>query len=499
MLRSGSQNAFLRGEPKWLMLLLFGLIAYFPLFLHFDSLPLRLWDETRLAWNAYEMMHNGKPFVTHFNGSPDMWNTKPPLLIWLEALSFAIFGPSEFSFRLPSIMAAFLTCYFLFRTISFNLVAPWMGLIAVVLLLTSEGYLTMHAARSGNYEALLALFMSLSVWSLFRWTNKKAPKDILFFFLFTALAALTKGIQGLLFLPGLFMFLVFDKNLLLLLRQRKTYVGLAIFLFLVVGFYLLREHLNTGYLAAVWENEFAGRYGAVNEGHPGKWDYYIRLLIDYHFAQWWLLVPCGMVLGFAHKEPVMRRWCSLLSCAGGAYLLAISSAQTKLDWYAVPLYPVLAGLAALAIYVPFVWLYDLPGSLVRRQAAPLVFVLFIFLRPYSEVVARSCFPKELPWEESYLACVHYLQDLWRGRTDVHANVVCYEWGHDEIDLYVQLINDDKPTLVKKAKEDLLTGDRVYTVEHWVNDFIEANYEVETLFSDHDVRVYLIKGKRNGTP
>ncbi|MBP6641613.1 MAG: glycosyltransferase family 39 protein, partial [Flavobacteriales bacterium] len=122
-------------------------------------MPLRLWDEIRLAWNAYEMMHNGEPFVTYFQGAPDMWNTKPPLLIWIEALSFSVLGPSEFSFRLPSVIAAFLTCYFLFRTTSNNMAAPWMGFIAVLLLVTTDGYLTIHAARSGNYEALLVLFM----------------------------------------------------------------------------------------------------------------------------------------------------------------------------------------------------------------------------------------------------------------------------------------------------------------------------------------------------
>jgi len=498
MERSGSQDAFLRGEPKWLMLLVLGVIAYFPLFLHFDSMPLRLWDEIRLAWNAYEMMHNGEPFVTYFQGAPDMWNTKPPLLIWIEALSFSVLGPSEFSFRLPSVIAAFLTCYFLFRTTSNNMAAPWMGFIAVLLLVTTDGYLTIHAARSGNYEALLVLFMTLSVWSIYRWSNSDAPKDIFLFFVFLSLAALTKGIQALLFLPGIFLFVLFQRKLIVLLRQRQTYAGLAVFLVLVVGYYLLREHLNPGYLTAVWENELGGRYGAVLEGHQGKWDFYVRLLMDHHFANWWLLVPCGMVLGLAHRDPTVRRWSMLLTCIAATYLYVISSAQTKLEWYAVPLFPVLCGLAALAIYIPFLWLYDLPKYQVRTYAAPLLFLFLIFVRPYSTVVARAYFPKDLDWEVPYNVCTNYLQALWHGKTEVQPNVVCYDWGHDEVAFYVQLNKDAGTILDKKEKDDLLPGDRVFTVEHWINDHIEANYETETLYSEHDVRVYLIKGKRDGS-
>lgn len=66
------------------IIVLLAMIAV-PLFGHLDTLPLRLWDESRLAINAYEMMKDGDLIVTHFNGQPDMWNTKPPLMIWCQA------------------------------------------------------------------------------------------------------------------------------------------------------------------------------------------------------------------------------------------------------------------------------------------------------------------------------------------------------------------------------------------------------------------------------
>jgi len=69
-----------------LKIILFLSLVYFPIFLHLDILPLRMWDEARYAINAYEMNQNGNFIVTHYQGQPDMWNTKPPLMIWFQAL-----------------------------------------------------------------------------------------------------------------------------------------------------------------------------------------------------------------------------------------------------------------------------------------------------------------------------------------------------------------------------------------------------------------------------
>jgi len=64
--------------------LLFILLISFPLFLHLDFLPLRLWDEARTAINASEMYHSGRYLIPTYNGEPDMWNLKPPLMVWLQ-------------------------------------------------------------------------------------------------------------------------------------------------------------------------------------------------------------------------------------------------------------------------------------------------------------------------------------------------------------------------------------------------------------------------------
>ncbi len=85
-----------------LLVLLAGLV----LLLRNSTLPIQLWDESRNANNALEMSRNGHVIVTYFNGAPDHWNTKPPLLIWCMALLLRLGLPPLVAVRLPSIMAA---------------------------------------------------------------------------------------------------------------------------------------------------------------------------------------------------------------------------------------------------------------------------------------------------------------------------------------------------------------------------------------------------------
>jgi hypothetical protein len=96
------KEALLKNGWKYSLLLL---LIYFSLFLHIGGLPLMGWDESRLAIDAYEMYHNGNYLIPAFDKMPDMWNTKPPLMIWFQVLFMKLFGVNELGIRLPSVLA----------------------------------------------------------------------------------------------------------------------------------------------------------------------------------------------------------------------------------------------------------------------------------------------------------------------------------------------------------------------------------------------------------
>ena len=75
----------------WQSLFIVLLIVAIPLFAHLDGTPVQVWDESRLAESALEMTRSSNWLVPPYNGEPDMWSTKPPLMIVLETVSISIF------------------------------------------------------------------------------------------------------------------------------------------------------------------------------------------------------------------------------------------------------------------------------------------------------------------------------------------------------------------------------------------------------------------------
>ena len=137
------------------------IIMAIPLFYKLGNDPIRMWDESRLSINAYEMHTEGNWIVTRYGGKPDMWNTKPPVMIWLQAVSMKLFGANELAVRLPSALAGIITMLMLMVFAGGYFNKKVLFIIAAFILITSPGYVGHHVTRTGDYDALLVLFTTL--------------------------------------------------------------------------------------------------------------------------------------------------------------------------------------------------------------------------------------------------------------------------------------------------------------------------------------------------
>jgi len=159
-----------------------------------------LWDESRLAVNALEMCENGNLLVTHFDGKPDMWNTKPPLVIWIQASFMKVFGYNKLALRLPSALAGLATVFLVFLFCKKNLSNEKLGYFASLVLITIPGYISNHVTRTGDYDSILTFFTTLSIFLIFIFSSKIKTENnrILYFIAFIfSLVVLTKGINPL--------------------------------------------------------------------------------------------------------------------------------------------------------------------------------------------------------------------------------------------------------------------------------------------------------------
>jgi hypothetical protein len=333
----------------WVIFILFVILCSCPIFVNLGDLAARKWDESRNGINAMEMLYNHNYIVTSFDNAPDMWNSKPPFFIWMVVLSMKFLGTTVFALRLPSALSCLgIAIYsFWFFKGRFNSIVA--GFASGLVLVTSVGFIDYHVSRNGDFDAMLSMWIFFYTTQFFLYFEFKERKNLILASLFLALAILTKGIAGCLFLPGIFVFLFFKKNYLTLFKTKTIYIIPLMGILFGASYYFLREHYNPGYIKAVIENEITGRYVNANEGHTGGITYYIDLLTDVHYKFWIYCIPIALVFVFVRAEKKLKWLCLFLFFQALSYLIVITFSHTKLPWYDAPFFGFFAAIIALGI------------------------------------------------------------------------------------------------------------------------------------------------------
>jgi 4-amino-4-deoxy-L-arabinose transferase-like glycosyltransferase/putative flippase GtrA len=319
------------------------------LFYRLTDNPIELWDESRLANNALEMSKSGLSLITTYEWLPDHWNTKPPLLIWLMAVCMNIVGINELGVRLPSVLASLGTIVLVYWFVANYLRRPVQAYLAVAIILASPGYILVHGARSGNYDSLLTLLTTAYLLCAFIYLEGEAKNKRMHFFLMMSavvLAFYTKTIQGLIFLPAVFLYALFARKIITVLKRPHFYVGCIVAVGLCILYYWYRNQIDPGYFEAVKANDLGGRYANALEGHHGSPFWY---LFRVKYFPW--LVPSLIIAAYmlVRGSRPMKYLIGFLAIAMAFYLAVISSAGTKLVWYAMPLVPLYAIICAVGI------------------------------------------------------------------------------------------------------------------------------------------------------
>ena len=371
-------------------------ICYFPLFHHLDRLSIRQWDESRLAVSAMEMIQSGNLIVTSFEQEPDMWNTKPPLMIWLQAVSMKVFGYNELGVRMPAALAGLGTVMFLFLFFLRRMKRIDIAIITVLALVSCAGYTTVHVSRTGDYDALLAFFLTVLVFLTYQWLEDKKLSTLAWMGAVVVGACWTKGIQGLVMLPGLVLFIVSMKKVKWVVTQRNFWSVVLLAWVAILSYYGLREMLNPGYMASLWETELGGLYGRKSGFHAQPFSFYMEELSKNYFVYWKYFLPLGLLFGFISKDSAIRKLTGLLTLASVTYLLIISSSQTKLWWYetpALPLFSALIGIGLAEVFYKILsWL-----RIKNPTLKSILFILFIggiVAFPYTQKIIEIHNPQE---------------------------------------------------------------------------------------------------------
>lgn len=340
-------------------------VAAFVLFFWGSGAPFRDPDEGLFGTIAREMVERGDWLTPRFNGL--RYLEKPPLYYWLTALTYTLFGFSDWGARLWPALGGSGTVFFT-AILGRKVVGARGGVVGGLVCATSLGLFLQ--ARSAGVELLFTAFLALALVCFLRWAGGGGTAPLVGFYLAVALAAMTKGALGLL-LPSL----VVGGHYLLVrprrpLRTLGFWWGVPLVLAVVMPWHLLAGRANAGFLSYyLWETHlvrFLEGTRAIEDETPLSTTGFLLVSVVW-FLPWSLFLPSAAFV-------LVRRWRALslhersgwtVVCLWAGVVVGLFSLSAfKLEHYILPAVPALAVLAAS------LWSHPHPRWLV---AAPLAF------------------------------------------------------------------------------------------------------------------------------
>ncbi|MCB9034477.1 MAG: glycosyltransferase family 39 protein [Chitinophagales bacterium] len=481
---------------KFLTALVF-ILSLIPLFMLLDSWSVRKWDEVRNIVQAIEMYYNHNWLVPTFQVEPDMWNTKPPLLIWIQVFLFTLFKPSLFLARLPSALSGFLIFVVIYLFFKKYFKQPIIGLLAILFLISSPAIIRYHVTRTADYDALLTLLMLCYVLFFYLYYKTKANKYLYLFFLSLTLASLTKGIAALFFLPSIFIFCLMNSTILAILKNKAFYIGLCFFVFFAFGYYLLREQINEGYLKAIWNNELFGRFAVINEGHNGGFLYYAYYFVNNYFKSFYLFFIVSIPVLLSIKDKIEQKFYQYIILNIFMFFIIISISKTKIEWYDAPMYPLIAICCAACLSI----LLNKLNVLINIKGLSIGIVLAIFLIPYvnfNTSIFKTVKEQTDDYEQlnGYFLHKHYKKDA-QYLNNIYIENLVHEYNADayfyqyylqhEKQIKINLFSHNDTSMVKENR-------KIATANEATKKYIEENYTYKAIDSLAQIKVYLIGNK-----
>jgi len=470
------------------------LLALVPLFGHLTELPIQRWDESRLAVTAYEMTQNNNWLVPYHNGHPEMYSIKPPLQIWFMAVSIKLFGANELAVRLPSAIFALLTCLFIYWFLTVKMRNRTQAIIAAAVLIASEGYVRLHGTRTGDYESLLTLLTTVFLLYGYLYLREGKGKYIFISALALTLAGFTKGVAPLMFLPAVCIYFGYRAALKKVFTSPAFYAGVGVFILVLPGYYLLREQLTPGYIELLYKNEWGGRFLDTIEGHHHPGYFYIKKFIEWDIL-WLFLAMLSVPFFPIYKTKETSQLVLYLATTTCGYTIVISAAGTKLDWYSMPVYPLLAIMSAITIETASSRLIQLPGATWVSRTTLVVVISLVYASSYSSVLAKVLKPDYGLHDKEY-AIGYYLTQVHKGNKGTSKFILLNsDYAQDMV--WYDLIDSN---MFFKSVKDLSGGDTVVAYRDESIAAIEDLYHNTLLEEFYHIQLYKIDSlKATTTP
>jgi hypothetical protein len=269
---------------------------------------------------------------------------KPPLLFWLSSCSIHLFGPSNFSYKLPSFLFLLCSLYAVYR-ICILFYTEKIAIKAVLVLATTQAYFLI--TNDVRTDTLLTSCTIISVWLFSEYFEKRKYIHLIFASIFLSLGMLSKGpIGGISVLFPIFIHLIYHRKWSDIFNFRWLIVLLimAVFLFpmsygLYTQFDLHPEKGKSGLYFYYWLQSF-GRITGENIWNNGlPWHFFLGSSI-WDFFPWIFPLYVALILKFKTLFISKNKVSEIFSIVGFVTVFAMMSlSKYKLPHYIFVTFP----------------------------------------------------------------------------------------------------------------------------------------------------------------
>lgn len=302
---------------------------------------------------AKEMVERGDYITLHINGI--RYLEKAPLMYWTVAISYKIFGFTEFATRLPLAIATLLL------VVAIYFFGKWMagsraGFYSALTVSVGLGFYLF--TRILIPEIILSLFITVSLYYFLKAYYGDVSKNYYYiFYVGMAAAVLTKGLIGIVFPLGTLFLFILATNGWKKLREMRIISGLIIFFIIATPWHILaglnNENPNGhGFFWLYFINEHFLRY--LGKRYPV--DYDKVPLLSFWFMHFVWLFPFSLFLPIALRRlktlirPVERQeQLRLFLFIWIFVVVGFFSFSTRQEYYTYPAFPAFALLSGLAL------------------------------------------------------------------------------------------------------------------------------------------------------
>lgn len=379
--------------------------------------PLVDYDEATYAKVVVDTLESGA--VLSFTLSGNDWFEKPPLYLWFAMGATKIFGAEEFAFRLPAVLFAIVTLWFVYLIVIELTKSRVAAAVAFLILLFSAPFFVF--ARETRLDSGVTMAMLAALYFFIKGWNKE--KFLFWIAPAIAIGFLFKSAVAFLILPIILLYSFFYKQWAWV-KNKYLWTGFIASIVLLAPWHILQSiRFGMSFWNDYLFHQIFKRAVTTITGSSNYNDYLNVLWFEYN--PWtWAIIIIGVILlslGFLKELRSKIPWGHIFApLLSAIFILGIfTMARTHLTPYIMPMFPFLVMFMVLSLYY------------FRKSFENVTYVIPIFVLVFIILGAVISFGSI----DALVTPAHYeereISRIYKNLNENQGSLYVFDWPHHE--------------------------------------------------------------------